>query len=59
VTQMYFPGDPLFGQDPIFRSAGAAAERLVADFDLDRTRPEWALAYRLDILLCRTPLDDA
>ena len=25
VTQMYFPGDPLFAQDPIFNSAGADA----------------------------------
>ena len=39
VTQMYFPGDPLFAQDPIFNSARRRArERLVAAFDLDRTR---------------------
>jgi protocatechuate 3,4-dioxygenase beta subunit len=61
VTQMYFPGDPLFSQDPIFNSVRdpAARERLVAAFDLDRTRPEWALAYRWDIVLARTPFEDA
>ena len=59
VTQMYFPGDPLFSQDPIFQSAGAGRDRLVAAFDLDRTQPEWALAYRWDIVLARTPFDDA
>jgi protocatechuate 3,4-dioxygenase beta subunit len=59
VTQMYFPGDPLFSQDPIFQSAGSDAPRLVAAFDLDRTRPEWALAYRWDIVLRATPFEDA
>ena len=53
VTQMYFPGDPLFSQDPIFNSVRdpAARDRLVAAFDLGRTRPEWALAYRFDVVL--------
>ena len=53
VTQMYFPGDPLFGQDPIFNSVRdpAARERMVSAFDLDATEPEWALAYRWDIVL--------
>jgi len=59
VTQMYFPGDPLFGQDPIYQSAGSDAGLLVAEFDLDRTEPEWALAYRWDIVLARTPFEDA
>ena len=58
VTQMYFPGDPLFGQDPIYQSAGADAGRLVAEFDLERTKPEWALAYRWDVVLARTPFED-
>ncbi len=37
VTQMYFPGDPLFAQDPIFNSIPdpAARQRLIARFDLD------------------------
>jgi len=53
VTQMYFPGDPLFGQDPIFNSVRdpAARERMVCAFDLEATTPEWALAYRWDIVL--------
>ncbi|GAB3136222.1 protocatechuate 3,4-dioxygenase subunit beta [Microbispora hainanensis] len=61
VTQMYFPGDPLFAFDPIFRSIPdpAARERLVAAFDLDVTEPEWALGYRWDIVLGQTPMEDA
>lgn len=52
VTQMYFPDDPLFAQDPIFNSVPEAARsRLVSRFDLDATRPEWALAFRFDIVL--------
>jgi protocatechuate 3,4-dioxygenase, beta subunit len=61
VTQMYFPGDPLFFQDPIFNGVPEEArERLVARFDLDTTRPEWALSYQFDIVLRgrdATPLD--
>ncbi|MHA6780882.1 protocatechuate 3,4-dioxygenase subunit beta [Pseudonocardia saturnea] len=53
VTQMYFPDDPLFAQDPIFNSVPdeKARLRMVSTFDLDATRPEWALAYRFDIVL--------
>lgn len=53
VTQMYFPGDPLFDQDPIFNSVRdpRARARLVSTFDPERTVPEWALAYRFDIVL--------
>jgi protocatechuate 3,4-dioxygenase beta subunit len=53
ITQMYFPGDPLFDQDPVFNSVRdpAARQRLVSSFDLDATEPEWALAYRFDIVL--------
>ncbi len=53
VTQMYFPGDPLFGQDPIFNAVRdpAARERMIGSFDLETTVPEWALAYRFDIVL--------
>jgi protocatechuate 3,4-dioxygenase beta subunit len=59
VTQMYFPGDPLFAYDPIYQSVGdpAARELLVCSFDLDTTVPEWALAYRWDIVLRRTPFE--
>ncbi|MBG0829162.1 protocatechuate 3,4-dioxygenase subunit beta [Planomonospora sp. ID67723] len=60
VTQMYFPGDPLFPFDPILQSVpdAAARERLVAAFDLDVTEPEWALGYRFDVVLGRTPTED-
>jgi protocatechuate 3,4-dioxygenase, beta subunit len=53
VTQMYFPGDPLLAHDPIFNSVPdpAARERLVACFDLAATQPEWALAYRFDVIV--------
>jgi len=53
VTQMYFPGDPLMGFDPIFQSIPDQRGRdlLVAALDLDLTEPEWALGYRWDITL--------
>jgi protocatechuate 3,4-dioxygenase beta subunit len=53
VTQMYFPGDPLFGQDPILNSIPdpRGRERLISTFDLAATEPEWALAFRFDIVL--------
>jgi protocatechuate 3,4-dioxygenase beta subunit len=53
VTQMYFPGDPLFFQDPIFNAVQdpKARERMISSFDLSETIPEWALAYEFDIVL--------
>jgi protocatechuate 3,4-dioxygenase, beta subunit len=53
ITQMYFPGDPLFAQDPIFNSIpdARARERLICRFDLSLTEPEWALGYAWDIVL--------
>jgi protocatechuate 3,4-dioxygenase beta subunit len=52
VTQMYFPGDPLFPLDPIYNSVPTAArKRLQASFDMATTRPEWALAYKFDVVL--------
>jgi protocatechuate 3,4-dioxygenase, beta subunit len=53
VTQMYFPGDPLFSQDPIFNSIPdpKARERLIARFDLGLTQPDWALGFEWDIVL--------
>ncbi len=52
VTQMFFPGDPLYFQDPIFNSVPQAArERLICRFDLDLTEPEWALGFGWDIVL--------
>jgi protocatechuate 3,4-dioxygenase beta subunit len=59
VTQMYFPDDPLFDQDPIFQSVRdpQARERLLAQFDLALTRPEWALGFRWDVVLRSTPFE--
>jgi protocatechuate 3,4-dioxygenase, beta subunit len=59
VTQMYFPGDPLFEHDPIFQSVRdpKARELLISRFDLETTEPEWALAYRFDIVLRSTPFE--
>ena len=53
VTQMYFPGDPLLPHDPIFNSVpeAAARDRMICAFDLPATMPEWALAYRFDMVL--------
>ena len=53
ITQMYFPGDPLFAQDPIFNSVPdpAARQRMICRFDLSITQPEWALGYEWDIVL--------
>ena len=52
ITQMYFPNDPLLAFDPIYNSVPEAARpRLQAAFDIELTKPEWALGYRFDIVL--------
>jgi len=52
VTQMYFPGDPLHEQDPMYMSVPEGArQRLVAGFSWDLTEPEWALGYSFDFVL--------
>ncbi len=53
VTQMYFPDDPLFSQDPIFNSVPdpRARERMIARFELGLTEPAWALGFAWDIVL--------
>jgi protocatechuate 3,4-dioxygenase, beta subunit len=63
VTQMYFPGDPLFPYDPIFNSVTdeKAKQRMIARFDLETTKPEWALGYQFDIVLrgrAATPMEE-
>ena len=63
VTQMYFPGDPLFALDPIYQSIvdPAARARLVATYDHSVTQHEWATGYTWDIVLTgshRTPFED-
>ena len=59
VTQMYFPGDPLFDHDPIFQSVRdpQVRELLISRFDLETTEPDWALGYRFDIVLRSTPFE--
>jgi protocatechuate 3,4-dioxygenase beta subunit len=53
ITQMYFPGDPLFPYDPIFNSIPdeRARQRLVATYDHELTVPELSLGFRWDIVL--------
>ncbi len=64
VTQMYFPGDPLFEFDPIFNSVRdpAARARLVSRFRLEESVDHWALSYEFDIHLRgpgQTPFEEA
>ena len=63
ITQMYFEGDPLLKYDPIYNTIPdeAARTRMIADFDLGLTEPEWALGYRFDVTLRgrgATPFED-
>ncbi len=53
VTQMYFPGDPLLADDPVFNGTPdeKARRRLIAAFNWDTTVPETALGYQFDIVL--------
>jgi protocatechuate 3,4-dioxygenase beta subunit len=52
VTQMYFPDDPMFFQDPIFNSVPQAArQRMIAAYDHDASTDHWALGFRFDIVL--------
>ena len=62
ITQMYFPGDPLFEFDPIFMSVRdeRARTRLISNFDWDTTEEEFALGYHFDIVVgghLATPLE--
>jgi protocatechuate 3,4-dioxygenase beta subunit len=52
VTQMYFPGDPLFGQDPIYNAIpDEARDRTISRFSLERSQDNWALAFEWNIVL--------
>ena len=53
ITQMYFPGDPLFSLDPIYQSVTdpAARERLIGAYDHEANVPEFSMAYTWDIVL--------
>ena len=64
VTQMYFPGDPLFFQDPIYNGVRdeGARKRMISSYDHSVTVPQWALGYRFDIVLggaAQTPLEES
>ncbi len=63
VTQMYFPGDPLFPYDPIFNSVRdeRARERMISRFSIDDSQDNWALAYTFDIVVggrFQTPIEE-
>jgi protocatechuate 3,4-dioxygenase beta subunit len=63
ITQMYFPGDPLFALDPIYQSITSeqARARLVATYDHDVSQHDFLLGYRWDIVLTgrhATPIED-
>jgi len=62
VTQMYFPDDPLFFQDPIFNSVPdqRARDRMICAYDHSVTTDHWALGFRFDIVLrgrAQTPFE--
>jgi protocatechuate 3,4-dioxygenase, beta subunit len=64
VTQMYFPGDPLQPLDPIFNSIPdeEAGRRMISRLDMERSEPNYALAYAWDIVLRghgETPFEEA
>jgi len=61
---MYFPGDPFFELDPIFNAVRdeRARERMISRFSIEKTQPDWAVAYEFDIVLrgpAATPFEEA
>ncbi len=61
VTQMYFPGDPLFAYDPIYQSVRdpAARERMISTFNLAETRARVGARLQLRRRARRRPGDAA
>jgi protocatechuate 3,4-dioxygenase beta subunit len=52
VTQMYFPGDPLFDLDTIFQAIpDHLRDRAICQYDHSLTAPGWAMGFRFDIKL--------
>jgi protocatechuate 3,4-dioxygenase beta subunit len=53
VTQMYFPGDPLFPLDPIYNTIWRQKDRdrLIGLYDHDLSVPEFSMGYRFDIVV--------
>jgi protocatechuate 3,4-dioxygenase beta subunit len=63
ITQMYFPGDPLLDQDPVFNSVPdpMVRERLLATYDHPLTGERQMSAYRFEIVVSgrgQTPFED-
>jgi len=62
ITQMYFPDDPLIEIDPIANAVPLPfRQRMVSRFDIETTRPNWALGYLFDVVLRgrdATPTED-
>lgn len=63
VTQFFFPSDPLLSMDPILKGVPTkeGRQRLICSYAQDVTEPEFALAYRFDIVLRgrqATPFED-
>ena len=50
---MYFPGDPLLEDDPIYHSVvdKKARDALIGKFDLSFGEPSVSLGYRFDMVL--------
>lgn len=64
VTQMYFPDDPLFAQDPIFNAVtdARARNRMIARFAIEHTIADFALGFAYDVVLGgseATPMEHA
>ncbi|WP_314503993.1 protocatechuate 3,4-dioxygenase subunit beta [uncultured Microbacterium sp.] len=53
ITQMYFPGDPLFALDPIYNSIRSQKDRdrLIGAYNHDLTVPEFSMGYEWDIVV--------
>ena len=53
ITQMYFPGDPLFALDPIYNSIHRQSDRdrLIGAYNHDLTVPEFSMGYEWDIVV--------
>ena len=53
ITQMYFPGDPLFFQDPIYNAVRdeRTRRRMISRYDHAVTSAQWATGYRFDVVL--------
>lgn len=63
ITQMYFPGDPTLPYDPIFNSTSdvSVRNRLISEFSIEDTIPQWAHCYKFNIVLAgayATPFEE-